>query len=53
VPVVAESSLQLGAEALRTLRFAEDDVLRALDAMREGDYARLRGAEDAHSARER
>jgi voltage-gated potassium channel Kch len=49
VPVAAESSLQLGAETLRALRFAEDDVLRVLDAMRDRDYARLRAAQQGAS----
>jgi glutathione-regulated potassium-efflux system protein KefB len=41
VPEAAEGSLQLGAEVLRALEVAEDDVLRLLDAARAHDYAWL------------
>lgn len=44
VPEAAEGSLQLGAEVLRALEVAEDDVLRLLDAARADDYAWLEAA---------
>jgi hypothetical protein len=44
VPEATEGSLQLGAEVLRALDVAEDDVLRLLEAARADDYAWLEAA---------
>jgi glutathione-regulated potassium-efflux system protein KefB len=44
VPEATEGSLHLGAQVLRALDVAEDDVLRLLDAARASDYAWLEAA---------
>ena len=44
VPEATEGSLRLGAQVLRALDVAEDDVLRLLDAARADDYAWLEAA---------